>query len=584
MDGLRIPKLLPAPKSALWGDGFLPWQKAEFEMDAEGFPRGAFLKLSFGDGIRHPQGYSIKVNPDGISVECRSPEGARNAAQTLKQIGMQSDDRGFRFVEISDWPDLETRGFMLDISRCKVPTMEELVLLVDRLALFKYNRLELYTEHTYAFEGHELVWADASPMTPRQYEHLNGLCAAVGIELVANMNGLGHMERWLRYPEYKHLAESEAPFVDPLGTVRVFPTTLYPDENALAFMDSLYGQFLPNFASDKINIGGDEPWELGMGRSRERAEKVGKYQIYLEHILGLNELCKKRGKKVFFWADVLMQKPEYSEKLPEDMTPILWGYYLDHPYEEQCSSMKKLGRKFLVAPGTSTWNSFGSRWDCARQNIITACECAKKYGALGSMLTQWGDNGNHQPWCAMYPAIAHHAACAWGEVPTEEQVCNALDRLVFFDSTGEFSRSLVALGRTDPVQKLFSFHHKMFFATPAGAEKLVRENPGYDLGAMESAVDFALALAATSKPESRDGRISMEEVALAGMMTRWALKRARGDFDTETTGQKADLKFIASEYGRVWLSRARFGGLAESLGLIRGVKPELFKSQWIPQS
>ena len=163
-------------------------------------------------------------------------------------------------------------------------------------------------------------------------------------------------------------------------------------------------------------------------------------------------------------------------------------------------------------------------------------------------------------------------------------MCNALDRLVFFDSTGEFSRSLVALGRTDPVQKLFSFHHKMFFATPAGAEKLVRENPGYDLGAMESAVDFALALAATSKPESRDGRISMEEVALAGMMTRWALKRARGDFDTETTGQKADLKFIASEYGRVWLSRARVGGLAESLGLIRGVKPELFKSQWIPQS
>lgn len=215
------------------------------------------------------------------------------------------------------------------------------------------------------------------------------------------------MERWLRYPEYQYLAESEAPFVDPLGTVRKYPTTLYPDGRALDFMDSLYAQLLPNFESENFNIGGDEPWELGMGRSRARcAAEGGKYGVYIAHMLGLRERAAKYGKKVCFWADVLMQSPEYSELLPCDMTPILWGYYLDHPYEEQCSYMKGLGRDFLVAPGTSTWNSFGSRWDCAFKNIQTACGCAKRHGARGMILTQWGDGGNHQPWCAMYPAIA----------------------------------------------------------------------------------------------------------------------------------------------------------------------------------
>ena len=53
---------------------------------------------------------------------------------------------------------------MLDISRCKVPKLGELSRLVDMLALFKYNRLELYMEHTFAFEGHEIVWAGASPL------------------------------------------------------------------------------------------------------------------------------------------------------------------------------------------------------------------------------------------------------------------------------------------------------------------------------------------------------------------------------------------------------------------------------------
>ena len=411
------PLILPEPKSVRWGDGFLPWERAEFKIGVDGMPMGEFLSVEFA-GMPQ-EAHDISISEVGIKIRAGSERGAKLALQTLRQIGMQSDGRGFRFAEISDAPDLEVRGFMLDISRCKVPKLGELSRLVDMLALFKYNRLELYMEHTFAFEGHEIVWAGASPLSPAAVRKLGEICAVAGVELVPNMNGLGHMERWLRYPEYQYLAESEAPFVDPLGTVRKYPTTLYPDGRALDFMDSLYAQLLPNFESENFNIGGDEPWELGMGRSRARcAAEGGKYGVYIAHMLGLRERAAKYGKKVCFWADVLMQSPEYSELLPCDMTPILWGYYLDHPYEEQCSYMKGLGRDFLVAPGTSTWNSFGSRWDCAFKNIQTACGCAKRHGARGMILTQWGDGGNHQPWCAMYPAIAAASACAWGAAPT----------------------------------------------------------------------------------------------------------------------------------------------------------------------
>ena len=53
---------------------------------------------------------------------------------------------------IEDSPTLNRRGFMLDISRCKVPTMEELFRLIDLLALIGYNELQLYIEHTSDFK------------------------------------------------------------------------------------------------------------------------------------------------------------------------------------------------------------------------------------------------------------------------------------------------------------------------------------------------------------------------------------------------------------------------------------------------
>ena len=42
------------------------------------------------------------------------------------------------------------RAYMLDISRDKVPTMSTLRLLVELLARFGYNQLQLYIEHTFA--------------------------------------------------------------------------------------------------------------------------------------------------------------------------------------------------------------------------------------------------------------------------------------------------------------------------------------------------------------------------------------------------------------------------------------------------
>ena len=56
-------------------------------------------------------------------------------------------------MKITDWPDYPQRGVMLDISRDKVPSMETLYQLIDLLASWKINQLQLYTEHTFAYRA-----------------------------------------------------------------------------------------------------------------------------------------------------------------------------------------------------------------------------------------------------------------------------------------------------------------------------------------------------------------------------------------------------------------------------------------------
>ena len=61
---------------------------------------------------------------------------------------------------------------MLDISRNRVPTMDWLKELIDVLSLLRYNELQLYTEHTFAYADHATVWKHASPNSPIAWHFL----------------------------------------------------------------------------------------------------------------------------------------------------------------------------------------------------------------------------------------------------------------------------------------------------------------------------------------------------------------------------------------------------------------------------
>ena len=111
------------------------------------------------------QGYTLSIATGGVTLTGADDAGCFYGRATLAQLA-RLHDGGLPIGTIRDHPDLAIRGVMLDVSRDKVPTTETLYALVDRLASWKVNQVQLYSEHTFAYRNHPEVHADASPFSP----------------------------------------------------------------------------------------------------------------------------------------------------------------------------------------------------------------------------------------------------------------------------------------------------------------------------------------------------------------------------------------------------------------------------------
>ena len=506
--------------------------------------------------------YTLTIHTDGIRLQARTAAGLLYGAQTLRQIHAQNPD-ALPCLEILDGPDLSVRGFMLDVSRCKVPTQAELLDLIRALGHLRVNQLQLYVEHTFAFPGHEDAWRDASPLTPTELRELDDACAALGIELVPNLNTFGHMERWLRHPRYRALAECPQGWIHPLtGQFKEFPGTLKPDDASLAFVAELLDGYLPCFRSRQVNIGGDEPWELGQGFSKQAVAARGKHRVYLEHLGKLCALATARGHTPQFWGDILLEDLALAQDAPQDALPVVWGYDAGHPFATQCGRLQELGRAYLVAPGTSAWQSFTGRLDNALANQTEAVGNAFQHGARGVLVTTWGDNGTHQPWPTAWLPMAAGLAQAWSfranQEPDARAACRVLGGLAEADASA-VAAALTHLGRLDnqiaKANRNKSLSWDFLTAQPAAFAGFVAGVTTEELTRALTHLEASAALVdAIADPRVRTELSVGRELARAGLL------RAAGQPLTTEAAHR-----LRERFAQAWLARARPGGLAESV-------------------
>ncbi len=548
------------------------------------------------------QGFELELSPEGIRIHAADGPGLRYAERLLDQLLSQAEGP-LPARLIRDWPDFPVRGYMLDISRNRVPTQESLRELVTVLAELRINQLQLYTEHTFAYEDHRTVWEGASPVTPDEIRELDHLCREHSIELVPNQNSFGHMERWLRHAAYAERAELAAD-----ETPRA-PSCLAPTEANAAFMHGLYRELLPNFTSRQINIGCDETWDLGRGQSREACEARGTGRVYLEFLRRLMDPLRAEGRTVQFWGDIVQRYPELVQELPQsEVLALVWGYEApldpDELPAEIRDAIEKLGIPssfllgfegalgpfadreipFYVCPGTSAWNSLIGRLPNARANLLDAAVCGERAGARGYLVTDWGDNGHLQPPCVGLTALAYGAAVSWCRATNagldDKQLAAGLDAAVFRDPTGRTGRALVELGSLYEPLGLRSLNATatalalMAPLRPDGASNFFQswwgETSRARIEASVGQLDQIAREVSAARPATGD--LLSREIAQAARLARHGLwrvsHRALGE-GPSFQDLRRDLEQGIEEQARVWKARSRPGGLDDTLERLR---------------
>lgn len=396
--------LFPTPLSEIYKEETYTLKTYENNFDAISFfntygKNSEDVKLKR-DSLLKDEEYYLTINENGIEIKYSSDVGLFRATTSIGQLSIKQNGN-LSFCEIHDMPDFENRGYMLDISRGKVPKLSVIKKLVDNLALLKYNEFQLYMESFVCkLESFPRLTEGFDCLTTEDVEELDAYCKERFIDLVPNQNSLGHMKMWLEREEFKHLK---------IGANGDYPSaTLNPLlPESFELIKTIYGDLLPHFSSNKFNIGLDEADELHKYELEDLSNRVGTDKIFTDWLCKLTDyIGEKYGKKVQFWADMVYRYPNAYKNMPTNVTAMIWGYDVINTtcFEGVCAPVAERGIDFYICPGDGTWNCATCRFDMMALNIRKAADLGKKYGAKGYLLTNWGNTGT-----AGFPV--------WGVIP-----------------------------------------------------------------------------------------------------------------------------------------------------------------------
>jgi hexosaminidase len=538
-------------------------------------PRLGIRALRSNEAPPHSEGYTLRIEPRGVTLLYRDTGGLRAGVATLRQL-LREHGRRLPRLEIRDYPDFARRGVMLDVSRGRVPNLSTLLELVDDLADFKINELQLYLEHTFAYRNYEPVWRGWGALTGEEILRVDARCRALGIDLVPNQNSFGHLRYWLAYPPLRKLAEVTEPYECAGGAYVRYPTTLAPNHpGTLPFLRELYDELLPHFGSRRFNVGCDETWDLGRGQSKRLCAARGTGRVYLDFLKRLHREVASRGQQMMFWGDIVLSQPGLIGEMPKDAIALNWGYEPGHPFMQEAGLFAKSGMPFYVAPGTSAWMSLIGKHDNGFANLREAAEAGRTHEAQGYLITDWGDGGHPQPLVVSYLPYLLGAALSWCARSTDEKLLvPVLSRDVFHDPTQRMARAAFALGLAH--RKL---HHPAFNVTPLGAviaapvprtrELACRDGLKYyariaeeHVRAAEAEVEAQRAVLRSARPETRDAEVLASELELAARMAvqscrimLWQQALGSGRSGLATSLAKAgiaDLRELDHDFAALW--------------------------------
>ncbi len=522
------------------------------------------------------QGYLIEISaPSKVTISYRDEPGLFYARATLDQLLGSFSDQRIPVGKIRDWPDNKIRGVMLDVSRNRVPTLETLLHLIDVLASWKINQVQLYFEHVFSYPGHESVWEGCDPYTLDDLRVLAAYSKERFVDLVPNQNMLGHMERWLIHEDYEDLGIILGTGQNAFGLATPASTLDPTNPKSLDLVADLAGQLCEALDSPFFHVGLDEPWDLP-------AERSSQWRTWLNRISEIECLSER---ELLVWADMVGHHPELALDLADNITLCDWNYEANFDFSVSAQRYRDLGARSWVCPGTSSWLSVAGRVSNTLENCLHASQSARDFELGGVLTCDWGDFGHHQHLPVSLPGLVAGAAFSWcvssNSHISPEVVARLIDERYFLRPDCQLGHAVVSMG---------DLYAKMPFQLPNLSLAVMHLYlPQFPVGTgltsglslnvldeMQEVVSQALSSANMALVgEGNHGlQISAREISNTARFLELAISDARARLENSNSIESVPkssrdrlvtmLDHLVEDYKSCWLLRNRPGGLEES--------------------
>ncbi len=449
-------KLIPMPKKVQYLDGvccldtlcvpFVPSALPDaVKMSLQAYDHGGSVpfKVTCGESASD-EAYRLHIDPQQVYIEADGYRGVFYALQTLKQL---QKDGEIVCAHIEDAPDLTYRGLYQDVSRGRIPTVETVKKLIDRMSELKLNSLQLYIEHTHRFQEYVGIHDDLGYYTDEEILELDRYCRDRCVELIPSLSSFGHLYYLLSSERYRYLCE--IPDYQPTQHQwheRLLHHTIDPSNpESEALITSLIAQYEPLFTSKYFNICCDETFDLCKGRNA--GGDVA--QSYAGFVKKLVSFLQERGKTVMMWADIVMKHPETLDILPDGIIYLNWDYDAN-ANGLRAPFLKEHGVPQIVCPSVHSHKRLLEKIEYSVPNIEKVIDLGFKNEAYGVLITNWGDYGHLCPDEGMLFGLSFGAAKAWNVSQTSlENIEQAILSTVYHTSSREVVDTIRSLNACD---------------------------------------------------------------------------------------------------------------------------------------
>ncbi len=407
----------------------LNWQKTETPQElhlllnnlSEEYPiyvdekRGIEVKFVKTDN----SGVSKAVTDDDcVTITYNKPHHAARALGAV-MAGSDTDERAA----------FKTLGIMLDCSRNAVMKVEHFKRWLRRLALMGYNMAMLYTEDTYQLPDEPYFGYLRGPYSMAEIKLLDAYAAELGIELIACIQTLGHLEQILQWAPFSRIKDTSS-------------VLLVDEPETYGLIDKMLAFWSEALQSRRIHVGMDETHDLGRGRFMDKFGYERGFDIFNRHLVKVNEICGKYGySNPMIWSDMYfrMSNPngdyydkastipaDIKAKIPENVELVYWDYYHEEAdfYSEWIKRHRELGFNPLMGSGVWTW---GRLWYDHQMTVKTVDPCiaaCRETEVDELFFTMWGDDGSYCEFDSSFAGLAYCAELSYNSTAEEQAIAD----------------------------------------------------------------------------------------------------------------------------------------------------------------